>query len=197
MLNQFGRSNYAQSQHATRCHAKSRCLHYRVSYTMGHDDPMTQCWLSSCTTDGAVQGKTSPSGADAFADDSKLYTDGPDAMTAMAAMAPPAVGYLRWAGMEIHLKKCGITAMDMRTGQHGRQPCVGLPRDISQITTHCLQQQCILQGCYALNQLQLLLRIRGNAETALERFLLRLDGQGLEISSPWESGPEPCLLERS
>jgi hypothetical protein len=35
----------------------------------------------------------------------------------MAIMAPPATDYLEWAGMEFNLKKCGITAMDMRTGQ--------------------------------------------------------------------------------
>jgi hypothetical protein len=35
----------------------------------------------------------------------------------MAVMAPPAVDYLQWAGMEINLGKCGITAMDMRTSQ--------------------------------------------------------------------------------
>ena len=46
--------------------------------------------------------------------------------------------------------------------------CVSLPGEISHIMTHCLQQQCISQGCYTLNQLQLLFRIRGNAKTVLE-----------------------------
>ncbi len=27
------------------------------------------------------------------------------------------VDFLEWDGMEIHLKKCGVTAMDMRNGQ--------------------------------------------------------------------------------
>ena len=75
------------------------------------------------------------------------------------------------------------------------EQCVGLLGEISQITTHYLQQQCIAHGCSALNQLQLLLRVRGNAETVLERFLLRLDEQGLEISSPWESAADKSLLE--
>jgi hypothetical protein len=75
------------------------------------------------------------------------------------------------------------------------EQCVSLPGEISQITTNCLHQQCISQCCYTLNQLQLLLRIRGNAETVLERFLLRLDQQGLEISSPWKSSPSTSLLE--
>jgi hypothetical protein len=37
----------------------------------------------------------------------------------MAVMAPPAVDFkfLQWAGMEINLGECGITAMDMRTSQ--------------------------------------------------------------------------------
>jgi hypothetical protein len=63
-----------------------------------------------------LQGRIAPTGNDAFADDSTLHADGPDAIPAMAVMAPPATGYLEWAGMEINLKKCGITAMDMRTG---------------------------------------------------------------------------------
>jgi hypothetical protein len=79
-------------------------------------DPMLaiiRYYRRGCT----LQGRIAPSGVDAFADDSTLHTDGPDAIPAMAVMAPPAIGYLRWAGMEIHLKKCRITAIDMRTGQ--------------------------------------------------------------------------------
>ena len=291
--------------------------------------------IRHCRRGCTLQGLIDPTGSDVFADDSTLHTDGPDAIAALALMAPKGVSYLEWAGMEIHLKKCGITAMDMRTGQQvatdsvtlrgeafpvippnqshkhlglrmaingdfsaeklhvrtemqqrlkalaedrvlsrtekelviktavcsvfrysagfvdwtkseldsisklwiraykqawtlpgstdsspiildqaegGRgcpsavdlwtrevfevmEQCVCLPGDISRITIHCLQQQCIAHGCYALNQLQLLLRLRGNAETVLERFLLRLDEQGLEISSPWASGTEQSLLE--
>ena len=282
-----------------------------------------------------LQGRIAPTGNDVFADDSTLHTDGPDAIPAMAIMAPPATGYLEWAGMEINLKKCGITAMDMRTGQqvatdsvthHGEpfpvippgkshkhlglrvalngdfsaekqhvraemqqrlaalaedrvlsraekeiviktavcsvfrysagfvnwtkteldsiskmwiraykqawtlpgsidsspvildkvdggrgcpsaadmwtrevydtiEQCVSVPGEISRITTHYLQQQCVAHGCKALNQFQLLLRVQGNAETVLERFLLRLDEQGLEISSPWEARVDRSLLE--
>jgi hypothetical protein len=53
----------------------------------------------------------------------------------------------------------------------------------------------VAHGCKALNQFQLLLRVQGNAETVLERFLLRLDEQGLEISSPWEARVDKSLLE--
>ena len=47
------------------------------------------------------------------------------------------------------------------------EQCVGLPGEISQIMTHYLRQQCIAHGCSALNQLQHLLRVRGDAETVL------------------------------
>ncbi len=75
------------------------------------------------------------------------------------------------------------------------EQCVTEPGEISQITTHYLQQQCTAHGCHALNQFQLLLRVRGNAETVLERFLLRLDERGLEISSPWETSADKTPLE--
>ena len=75
------------------------------------------------------------------------------------------------------------------------EQCVTVPGEISRITLHYLEQQCIAHGCRALNQLQLLLRVRGNAETVLERFLLRLDERGLEISSPWGSSTDSTLLE--
>ncbi len=35
----------------------------------------------------------------------------------MAILVTKTVDYLEWDGMEIHLKKCGVTAMDMRNGQ--------------------------------------------------------------------------------
>ncbi len=50
---------------------------------------------------------------------------------------------------------------------------------------HCLRQQCISRGCRTLNQLQLLFGISGRAKSVLELLLLRLDEQGLDISSPW------------
>ena len=49
-----------------------------------------------------LQGRIAPTGSDVFADDSTLHTDGPDAIPALAVMAPPATGYLEWAGMEIN-----------------------------------------------------------------------------------------------
>ncbi len=72
---------------------------------------------------------------------------------------------------------------------------VTVPGEISRIMIHYLEQQCIARGCHALNQLQLLLRVRGNTETVLERFLLQLNERGLEISSPWESSTDRALLE--
>jgi hypothetical protein len=63
--------------------------------------------------------------------------------------------------------------------------CLSLPGEIANIVTAYLQNSCLDYGCYALNQLQRLLRVSGSAETTLERLLLRLDEQGIELSSPW------------
>ena len=65
------------------------------------------------------------------------------------------------------------------------EQCVSLPGETSQIVRHYLRQQCISRGCETLNQLQLLIRISGRANSVLELLLLRLDEQGLDISSPW------------
>jgi hypothetical protein len=54
-----------------------------------------------------VRGKIAPTGVDVFTDDSTLHTDGPDAVAAMVVLVQPAVAYLEWAGMEIHLKNVG------------------------------------------------------------------------------------------
>jgi hypothetical protein len=64
------------------------------------------------------------------------------------------------------------------------EQCVSLPGETSQIVLHSLRQQCISRGCRTLNQLQRLVRIAGRAKSVLELFLLRLDEQGLDISSP-------------
>jgi hypothetical protein len=63
------------------------------------------------------------------------------------------------------------------------EQCVSLPGEISQIVRHCLRQQCFSRGCQTLNQLQLLVRISGRAKSVLKLLLLRLDEQGLDISS--------------
>jgi hypothetical protein len=75
------------------------------------------------------------------------------------------------------------------------EQCATVTGEISRIMMHYLEPQCIAHGCYALNQLQLLLRVRGNAETVLERFLLRLDERGLEISNPLGPSADRTLLE--
>ncbi len=66
-----------------------------------------------CTLNGTID----PTGSSGFTDDSPLHTDGPDAISAMAIMVPMVAGFPEWAGMEIQLDKCGISAIDMRTGQ--------------------------------------------------------------------------------
>ena len=64
--------------------------------------------------------------------------------------------------------------------------CISLPGEISRIVTHNLHQCCLDHGCHASNQLQCLLRISScKAESTTERLLLRLDEQGIVVSSPW------------
>jgi hypothetical protein len=45
-----------------------------------------------------------------------------------------------------------------------------------------------------LNQLQRLVQIVGKAKSVLALFLLRLDEQGLYISSPWENSEEDSII---
>jgi hypothetical protein len=74
------------------------------------------------------------------------------------------------------------------------EQCVSLPGETSQIVWHYLCQQYISRGCQTLNQLQLLIRISGRAKSVLELILLRLDEQGLDISSPWRiPGDDPIV----
>jgi hypothetical protein len=75
------------------------------------------------------------------------------------------------------------------------EQCVNLPGEISRIVTHCMKKQCVAHGCHTLNQLQLLLRVGGKADSVLELFLLRLDEQGLEISSPCEVGTDDSIVQ--
>jgi hypothetical protein len=65
------------------------------------------------------------------------------------------------------------------------EQCISLPGEISRQAMQHLQQSCLDHGCYALNQLQCLLRVGGQADSVLERLLIRLDEQGLALSSPW------------
>ena len=58
-----------------------------------------------------------------------------------------------------------------------------------------LRMQCTVHGCKALNQLQLLHRLGRRAESVLELFLLPLDEQGLEISSPWAHSEDESIVE--
>ncbi len=73
--------------------------------------------------------------------------------------------------------------------------CLSLPGEIAQIVRHYLLQQCIAHGCVALNQLKYLLQVGEHMETMLEKLLLRLNEQGLEVSSPWVVNAEQSLVE--
>jgi hypothetical protein len=90
----------------------------------------------------------------------------------------------------IHLRNLlGNTGLSREVGR--REKCLtcwnnaSACQAISQIVGQFLRQQCTAHGCYALNQLQHLLRVGGKAELVLELVLSRLDEQGLEISSQW------------
>ena len=75
--------------------------------------------------------------------------------------------------------------------------CMTLPGEISQIVLHHLQMECHAHGCAALNQMQLLLRIRDYADPAstLCQLLLRLDERGIVVSSPWPPTQGPVMVE--
>ena len=72
--------------------------------------------------------------------------------------------------------------------------CMTLPCEIAQFILFHLRQECCDHGCIALNQMQSLLRITGNAgsESLLKLLLLRLDEQDLAVSTPW--APQASLL---
>ena len=75
------------------------------------------------------------------------------------------------------------------------EQCIGLPGEISRQAIQHLQTSCLDHGCHALNQLQCLLRVGGQADSVLERLLLRLDEQGLVLSSPWPQRKESLIAE--
>jgi hypothetical protein len=54
------------------------------------------------------------------------------------------------------------------------EQCICLPREMSRIVTHHLEQTCLDHGCTALNQLQCLLGVGGRhgAVSVVERLLL-------------------------
>jgi hypothetical protein len=75
--------------------------------------------------------------------------------------------------------------------------CLSLPGEISRLSLYFLQQTCLAHGCWTLNQLQRILRIGGRPESAsvVELLMLRLDEQGLEVSSPWEQPTDRLLAD--
>jgi len=75
----------------------------------------------------------------------------------------------------------------VREGLDTLDQCMTLPGEIAQFILCRLRQECHAYGCVALTQLQSLLRISGSvdANSHLHQLLLRLDEQGLQVSSPW------------
>ena len=59
-----------------------------------------------------------------------------------------------------------------------------------------LQVQCTVHSCKTLNQLQLLLRLGGRAVLVLELFLLRVEEQGLEVSSQRAASEDKSIVEK-
>jgi len=78
-----------------------------------------------------------------------------------------------------------------------KEQCLGVPGEIAELTLYQLRQSCRDRGCTSLNQLQRILRVRGtiNSASIVELLLVRLDEQGLEVSSPWEEQPEVSIAE--
>jgi hypothetical protein len=87
------------------------------------------------------------------------------------------------------------TQMWIREALDTLDQCISLPGEISLIVGHYLLQQCLAHGCVALNQLQYLLQVGDQTETMLEKLLLRLNEQGLEVFSPWVLDQEQLLAE--
>jgi hypothetical protein len=52
------------------------------------------------------------------------------------------------------------------------EQCISLPGEVSRQAMQLIQRSCSDHGCYALNQLQCLLRVGGQADSVLERLLL-------------------------
>ena len=73
--------------------------------------------------------------------------------------------------------------------------CISLPGEIYLLVGQYLLQQCMVHGCVALNQLQYLLQVGEQTDTMLEKLLLRLNEQGLEVSSPCAVNKEQLLVE--
>ena len=87
------------------------------------------------------------------------------------------------------------TKMWIREALDTLYQCISLPGEVSLIVGHYLLQQCLAHGCVAQNQLQYLLQVGDQTETMLEKLLLRLNEQGLEVSSPWVLDQEQLLVE--
>ena len=77
----------------------------------------------------------------------------------------------------------------VREGLDTLDQCMTLPGEIAQFILCRLRQECHAYGCVALTQLQSLLRISGSVDATshLHQLLLRLDEQGLQVSSPWSA----------
>jgi len=85
----------------------------------------------------------------------------------------------------------------VREGLDTLDQCMTLPGEIAQFVFSRLRQECHAFGCVALTQLQSLLRISGSVDTnsPTHQLLLRLDEQGLQVSSPWPEHTGPVIAE--
>ena len=72
--------------------------------------------------------------------------------------------------------------------------CMQLPGDISTLVLTRLRASCRDRGCKSFSQLQKVLRVDGSAESIPELLALRLDEQGLELSTPWPQDPGQQIL---
>ena len=73
-----------------------------------------------------------------------------------------------------------------------------LPGENFQLSLYFLRQAYHSLGCWTLNQLQRILWVSGRTDSSsvVEHLLLRLDEQGLEVSSLWEQHQDRLLAER-
>ena len=85
----------------------------------------------------------------------------------------------------------------VREGLDNLDQFMTLPGEIARFVLSRLRQECHTFGCVALTQLQSLLRISGSADTnsPTHQLLLRLDEQGLRVSSPWPTHKGPVIAE--
>ena len=73
--------------------------------------------------------------------------------------------------------------------------CMQLPGEISTLVLTRLRASCRARGCRSFSQLQKVVRANESAESIPELLALRLDEQGIELSTPWPQDPGQLILE--